>query len=212
MSFAGESNSEVILDSGANTSALPLSFVHVGESCSHDVGLQGYIDAQGGKLDIKDTRLATVDLRNVVISREKFIVANINSPLLALGHIVRSGWEFQHFDDGTYLVKKYKNVSGNFRCNSLCVQGCVRMVTQDDCFTPKAAETTPSSIRAIHLEPVLRRLLLGWNAINPQLLALKTRRAKCVDTTMCPATELLWLRTTLVLRNGLGWELLEFSY
>ena len=57
MSFAGESSSEIILDSGADTSALPLSFAHVGESCSHDVGLQDNIDAQGGKLDIKDSKV-----------------------------------------------------------------------------------------------------------------------------------------------------------
>ena len=198
MSFAGEPSSEIILDSGADTSALPLSFANVGESCSHDVGLQDYIDAQGGKLDIKDTCLATVDLGNSVILRERFIIANINSPLLALGHIVRAGWEPQHFDDGIYLVKNDKSVSVNFRRNSLCVQGCIRMVTQDDCTSPKAVEATPSAIRAIHLEPVLRRLLPGWNAINPQLFALKTRRAKFVDTTICPSAELMWLRTTLV--------------
>ena len=57
MSFAGESSSEIILDSGADTSALPLSFAHVGESCSHDVGMQDNIDAQGGKLAIKDSKV-----------------------------------------------------------------------------------------------------------------------------------------------------------
>ena len=102
MSFAGESNSEIILDSGADTSVLPLSFAHIGESRSHDVGLQDDIDAQGGKLDIKDTRLATVDRRNDVILSERFIIANINSPRLALKHIVRAGWGLQHFDDGIY--------------------------------------------------------------------------------------------------------------
>ena len=91
MSAAGELSSEIILDSGADTSALPLSYGDVGESCN-DVGLQDYIDAQGGKLDIRDTRLATVDLGNGVILRERFIIANISSPLLAMGHIVRAGW------------------------------------------------------------------------------------------------------------------------
>ena len=38
MPFSGESSSEIILDSGADTSALPLSYGDVGESCSHDVG------------------------------------------------------------------------------------------------------------------------------------------------------------------------------
>ena len=47
MSVAGEPSSEIILDSGADTSALPLSCADVGESC-HGVGLQDYVDAQGG--------------------------------------------------------------------------------------------------------------------------------------------------------------------
>ena len=85
------------------------------------------------------------------------------------------------------------------------------MVSQDDCFSPKASDTTPGEIRAIHLEPVLRRLLPGWNRINPQLFVLRTRRPNFVDTTVCPSTEMMWLRTTLVFRDGRGWELLEFS-
>ena len=210
MSAAGELSSEIILDSGADTSALPLSYGDVGESCN-DVGLQDYIDAHSGKLDIRDTRLATVDLGNGVILRERFIIANISSPLLAMGHIVRAGWELHHLSDGIYLVKNDKSINVNFRRNSLCVQGCIRMVSQDDCFSPKASDTTPGEIRAIHLEPVLRRLLPGWNRINPQLFVLRTRRPNFVDATVCPSTEMMWLRTTLVFRDGRGWELLEFS-
>ena len=66
-------------------------------------------------------------------------------------------------------------------------------------------------VHAIHLEPVLRKLLAGWNPIKPQLFALTTGRARFVDTTICPATELMWFRTTLVFRDGQGWELLEFG-
>jgi len=85
------------------------------------------------------------------------------------------------------------------------------MVSQDDCFSPKACETTPGAIRAIDLEPVLRRLLPGWNRINPQLFVLRTRRPNFVDTTVCPSTEMMRLRTTSVFCDGRGWELLEFS-
>ena len=67
MSLAGSSSADIILDSGADTSALPLSYIDVGESCSHETVGQDYIDAQGGKLDIRDTRLATVDLGNGVV-------------------------------------------------------------------------------------------------------------------------------------------------
>eukprot|EP00435_Cladocopium_sp_Y103_P013590 s5234_g3.t1 len=163
MSFSGETASEIILDSGADTSALPLAYGDVGESCMHEIGAQDFIDAQGGKLDIRDTRLATVDLGNGVVLRERFIIANISSPLLALGHIVRAGWELNHMADGVYLVKNDKAISVNFKRNSLCVQGCIWMVSEDDVFSPKASrvEPSPAAIRAIHLEPVLRKLLPG---------------------------------------------------
>ena len=58
MSFAGSNSADIILDSGADTSALRLSYIDVGESCSHETVGQDYIDAQGGKLDIRDTRLS----------------------------------------------------------------------------------------------------------------------------------------------------------
>ena len=211
MSFAGVSSAEIILDSGADTSALPLTYADVGESCQHETAGQDFIDAQGGKLDIRDTRLATVDLGNGVILRERFIIANISCPLLALGHIVRAGWELQHFSDGVFLVKNGKFVNVSFKRNSLCVKGSIRMISEDDCLSPTSTAPGPKALRAIHLQPVLRRLLPGWNKVNPQVYALTTRRARFVDTTLCPGGEMMWYRTTLVFRDAQGWELLEFG-
>ena len=211
MTTTGSTQADIILDSGADTSALPLAYLHVGESCSHETVGQDYIDAQGGKLDIRDTRLATVDLGNGVALRERFIIANISCPLLALGHIIRAGWELQHTDSGICLVKRDRFVNVHFKRNSLCVQGCIRMISEDDVLSPKSSTPSVSAVHAIPLERVLRRLLPGWNRINPHVYALTTRRAKFVDTTLCPAEEMMWLRTTLVFRNGQGWELLEFS-
>ena len=192
MSFAGEPSSEIILDSGTDTSALPLSCAHVGESCSHVVGLQGYIDAQGGKLDIKDTCLATVDLGNGVILRERFIIANINSPLLALGHIVRAGWELQHFDDGIYLVKNDKKCECEFPQKLTLCARLHQNGHSGRLHNPQGSCSDTVCDQGHSLRAVLRRLLPGWNAINPQLFALKTRRAKFVDTTVCPSAELMW--------------------
>ena len=202
---------EIILDSGADTSALPLTYADVGESCQHETVGQDGIDAQGGKLDIRDTRLATVDLGNGVILRERFIIANISCPLLALVHIARAGWEIQHFSDGIFLVKNGKFVNVSFKRNSLCVKGSIRMISEDDCLSPTSTAPEPKALRAIHLQPVLRRLLPGWNNLNPQVYALTTRRARFVDTTPCPAGEMMWFRTTLVFRDAQGWELLEFG-
>ena len=145
MSFAGVSSAEIILDSGADTSALPLTYADVGESCQHETAGQDFIDAQGGKLDIRDTRLATVDLGNGVILRERFIIANISCPLLALGHIVRAGWEIQHFSDGVFLVKNGKFVNVSFKRNSLCVKGSIRMISEDDCLSPTSTAPGPKA-------------------------------------------------------------------
>ena len=191
MTLAGSTSADIILDSGADTSALPLAYSDVGESCSHETVGQDYIDAQGGKLDIRDTRWVTVDLGNGVVLRERFIIANISCPLLALGvcsiSLDCAGWELQHTNDGICLVKNDRFVNVHFKRNSLCVQGCIRMISEDDVICPKRSTPSIPAIRAIHLERVLRRLLPGWNRINPQVYALTTRRAKFVDTTVCPA-------------------------
>ena len=151
MTLAGSTSADIILDSGADTSALPLAYSDVGESCSHETVGQDYIDAQGGKLDIRDTRLATVDLGNGVVLRERFIIANISCPLLALGHIIRAGWELQHANDGICLVKNDRFVNVYFKRNSLCVQGCIRMISEDDVISPKSSTPSMPAVRALNV-------------------------------------------------------------
>ena len=65
-------------------------------------------------------------------------------------------------------------------------------------------------MRVVQLGMVLRCLVPGWNRINPHLYAIKTVRPTHVDTTLCPSDELMWLRSTLVFRDGNGWEVDEF--
>ena len=80
---------DIILDSGADTSALPLKFSNAGnERPKPDVS---YVDAQGATLDVKSTRLANVQSGDVIF-REKFIVSGITCPLLSLGSVLRAGW------------------------------------------------------------------------------------------------------------------------
>ena len=177
MTLAGSNSADIILDSGADTSALPLAYIDVGESRSHETIGQDYIDAQGGTLDIRDTRLAPVGLGNGVVSRERFIIANISCPLLALGHIIRAGWELQHTNDGICLVKNDRFVNVHFKRNSLCVQGCIRMISED-VTSPKSTAPSLPAVRAIHLERVLRRLLPGWNKSNPQVRGLRINHAQ----------------------------------
>ena len=65
---------DVILDSGADTSALPLSFAGVGDECP--TPNTSFVDAQGAPLTIQSTRIANVQFGDVTF-RERFIVSDI---------------------------------------------------------------------------------------------------------------------------------------
>ena len=66
---------DVILDSGADTSALPFRFA-AGTECPSPS--TSYVDAQGMRLAIESTRLAHVQFD--VVFKEEFIVSDITSP------------------------------------------------------------------------------------------------------------------------------------
>ena len=190
---------EIVLDSGADASALPLRFSKVGESTWTNVGT--FIDAQGSPLEIQDVKTALVDL-GIAKFKEQFIIADVTTPLLSLGHLLRAGWSLQHLNDELYLMKGHKKIPVHFRRNSLCVSGQISLMS-------KKEEPKISNIRVLTLQPVLSQLAAGWNEITPDLFAIKTVAPRHVDTTFCPSREATWLRTTLVLRDK--WELEEFA-
>ena len=88
--------------------------------------------------------------------------------------------------------------------NSLCAKGTISMISQLD---PKDALP---SVRAVQLGITFRTLSSGWNRLNPQLYPIKTTLPKHVDTITAPSDELMWLRTTLVCREGGICEVLEY--
>jgi hypothetical protein len=84
---------KIILDSGADGSALPLAYARAGVATTSDEKLR-FVDAQGCALNISSTRLATVDFGGFSL-KEEFIVASITSPLLSLGKLMKHGWSLQ---------------------------------------------------------------------------------------------------------------------
>jgi hypothetical protein len=119
----------IILDSGADTSALPLKFASVcvegpaPETC--------YVDAQGTPLDVKSTRLGDV------IFRERFSVSDITCLLLllllSLGTVLRSGWNIMHIDGNPCLVKedrKSRKIEVPFENSCLCARGQIAVLSQ----------------------------------------------------------------------------------
>ena len=92
---------EIILNSGADVSALPRSYGNVGvEVGQHEAQ---FIDAQGSPLHVHSTRVAKVTFGDVAL-KECFIVTDVSIPILALGHLVRAGWSLQSNGQEQYLM------------------------------------------------------------------------------------------------------------
>ena len=192
---------DVILDSGADTSALPLIYAGVGDKCQDPSTT--FVDAQGVPLSVESTRIATVQFGDVCF-KEKFIIADVTSPLIALGHVIRSGWNLVQRDGKPCLVKDDKVIQVLYRNNSLCARGVISRVSE------VPPEDAVHSIRVVQPGIVLRTLVPGWNRISPHQYAIRTTRPFHVNTTLVPSDELMWLRTTLVCREGSRWEVDEF--
>ena len=118
---------DVILDSGADTSALPLIYAGVGDKCQDPSTT--FVDAQGVPLSVESTRIATVQFGDVCF-KEKFIIADVASPLIALGHVIRNGWNLVQRDGNPCLVKDDKVIQVLYRNNSLCARGVISRVSE----------------------------------------------------------------------------------
>ena len=192
---------DVILDSGADTSVLPLRYSSIGEVGPAPSTV--FVDAQGRPLAVDSTRVATLQFGDVAF-KEKFIVSDVATPLVALGHIIRAGWNLVQGDSSPCLVKGSKSIQVHYRNNSLCARGSISMVSQ------VAPQDALPSVRMVQLGIVLRTLAAGWDRLSPHLLAIRTTLPKYVGTTVTPASEPMWFRTTFACREGSGWEISEF--
>ena len=189
---------EIILDSGADGSALPLEYSNTGVALASDDKLR-FVDAQGSPLNISSTRLATVDFGGFSL-KEEFIVASITSPLLSLGKLMKDGWNLEKLDNGLHLVKADKAIPVSFKRNSLCISGSIRMLE----------DSKSLHVRDVKLKDVLQRVKTTWSKLGPECFGIRTYKPVFVDVTMAPSASMLWHRTTLVKRFG-RWHLLHHN-
>ena len=167
---------DIILDSGADGSALPLCFGEVGRAVrpgQHVV----YVDAQGDPLNIANTRKATVDCGDTSLE-EEFLIASVISPLLA----DESSWIINTDDAGPHLWNGTSRIPITFKRNSLCIKGMIRMVEQSD--EPPMDEM---QVRAITLSENLSAVKTSWKKLGEACFAIRTYKPLFVDTTMAPA-------------------------
>ena len=190
-----EGYEEIIFDSGADVSALPLRFSHVGVATTPNENM--YVDAQGNKIDIADTRLAKVQFDSVSL-KEKFIISAVTSPLICMGHMIRDGWSLINSPEGQWLTKGKHSIRVWLRGNSVVGSGKICMLKSEP-----ALQSTPLHVRTVvRLLPVLQQLKPGWNCIRSYLHAMISSSPYHQDISLIPnTTELMWYRTTLVLKN-----------
>ena len=117
---------EVLLDSGADGSALPLSFGHMGVSVGGSHGMN-YVDAQGSPLGIQDVRVAEIQFGDVCIPN-KFIIAPVTGPIISLGLLMKLGWIFSREDGVLMLVKEGHSFPIEFRKNSIVAHGTISLL------------------------------------------------------------------------------------
>ena len=181
---------DVILDSGEDTQVPSLSLKYVCVCVAGPKPDACFVDAQGAPLTVEATRLANIQFGDVTF-RDRFIISDVTCPLLSLGNVLRAGWSVVHVDGVPFLTKGDKQIEVLFKNNSLCARGQASVVSELD-----AAASKPA-VRVVELGMALRRLVPGWNRINPHLYAIRTTAPQHVNTTLCPAAEMMWLRTTV---------------
>ena len=187
----------IILDSGADCSALPMSYAHVGvPDVEATAGL--FVDAQGNPLRTAGIRIAEIQIGRLRF-RERFVISDVVQPLVSLGKLYRAGWFVAPQGDGLFLTDGNQSERVGFRKQSLCVHGTIRVVTE--CGSINA-------VMNVALKDPLLRLSNRWTRINSGMYAVKTFSKTFIDTTLLPLSELLWKRTTLVRRGG-QWSLIE---
>ena len=121
---------EIILDSGADTSALPVSMANLGVSTQVPRSQASFSDAQGNALAVQDTRLSEVTVGGGLKFLEKFVIANVTSPLVCLGKLYRAGWYVMPGRDGLCLTDGTTQLRVDYRHQSFATTGVIRMLSQ----------------------------------------------------------------------------------
>eukprot|EP00435_Cladocopium_sp_Y103_P016385 s4405_g4.t1 len=125
---------DTILDSGSDVTLIPLNMSGIGTQVRPQS--ETYLrDAQGKQIathDVRDISFAfeSVDGSVVNIKERAFFSDRIDTPLISLGKLIRSGWGITTNGNGEPMLTHPKGaeISLAFRNNSLTVSGSVRLI------------------------------------------------------------------------------------
>ena len=120
---------EIELDSGADVSVLPFSWEIYGTDALNSTVVR-LRDAQGNIIPHGPTKKVTMEFDEVRLV-ENFTPCSVSAPLLALGKLIRKGWNFHHDNNSLYLVNDGASIPVKVRGNALSISARVRSVKRD---------------------------------------------------------------------------------
>lgn len=98
-------------------------------------------DAQGSRIKVSDQRIISVEFEDVsgnkVKVEEVFLISSVVHPLLAVGKLLKQGWEFRNgTTTGTFLVEGTTHIPVSYNNNSLTAKAFVRTVNMQSSQKP----------------------------------------------------------------------------
>ena len=187
----------ILLDSGADASAFPVSMAELGSPCNnvHTV----LRDAQGQTIPLhgyRDVELHFMDMkgRSVVLRETVALSDRITQPTLCFGHLLENGWSVNGIEQ-TLTHGSGISIPIELQNKSMLLRGWVRMIKDE----PQVLE--PFSIRAVRAEIFneLSEMRVGWN-LSPQGVGSGKHYGSCFQdpTLTCPTMSGRRYRTTLI--------------
>ena len=212
----------IILDSGADASMVPYSFGGRGSPAGGNPPVLQ--DAQGNKIDGGTHRkfdfwFEAADGKRFAV-REQCVVGNVQVPLLAVGKLLRRGWQI--INDGELKLQEPFGRAAKvaFRHNSLALRGHIRAVTLS---TPSPAavraltdnpRTLPAAPPVVPLPDYLKEIV-GREGMHELPHGIKGHYApeafKLMDGRMWYDADVFSARTTLVKKANGSWIQIENS-
>ena len=215
---------QIVLDSGADVSLLPRSMRFAGQSFRSALSNMRISDAQGSRIRVDDERVVTLELTGhngmPVQITQKFLVADVTSPLLAIGKLIRSGWGIIHRAGdgdvpGPFLSDGETFVPVCMSRNSLSAKAKLVTGIPEEC--PQEYEEEFDNAAQVHmiveLCPVLQEVvngeMVGWvNVPDSYMVHIGYSQEDFLDPTTVFAADYMPYRATLVERDGL-WHVEE---
>ena len=170
-------DTDMIIDSGADVSVLPLSMSACGSDAPQKQ--ERYVDAQGKPMRITQRRICDVYLPGLngdVLLREEFVVAPVSQPLLSAGKLMRAGWRIGDRDGQPQLWNGKTTVMASYKLRSFCVTGEIRAVHEDVCH---------GNYIQVTLLPALSKVKTGWCHLSKSVWAARVLGMQYTDVAAC---------------------------